>query len=509
MMQSDTALSQLLQQHAKLPTLPGIALQILQAVQKDPPDLQELGGILATDPPLSAEILKAVNSPLYGLPTKVTSIFHAVNLLGLNAVKNLALSFTLVKNRPSHEGQFDYGRFWKDALATAVAARLIAHKTEPALADDAFTLGLLHDMGMLVLATQMPAQYSLVQQERALSECALQDAEHQILGFDHMTVGERLLASWGLPARFTLPVSCHHHPERLIAVTSEVTVLAHILHLATLYRSLQASDCPSTQLGLIDHYAALYGLAEGKDVDRIGSAIHEETHQVFPLFDIACEDEHSYLEIVERARAELINVSNTFIHQFLEQQRQIETLRRQATHDSMTQLMNYQFFQETLHRELARARRSETPLTLIMADIDRFKAVNDTYGHLAGDRAIRAVADCLRRELRETDHIARYGGEEFAIILFNTAPEFALSVAERIRQQISELSIAYPPGGNLQITMSFGIATRIPGEALNREGLLDQADKALYEAKSRGRNCCRVYRTKLKCTAAGQQTAAT
>jgi len=233
-MQSESALSSLLQRQAKLPTLPGIALQILQAVQKESPDLQELGEILATDPPLSAEILKAVNSPLYGLPRKVTSIFHAVNLLGLNTVKNLALSFTLVKNRSGRNEPFDYGRFWKDALATAVAARLIARKIQPDLADDAFTLGLLHDLGILVLATRMPGQYGLVQQACAASECALQDAECQILGFDHTAVGQHLLQSWGLPERFTLPVSCHHHPERLSGASAEVTELSQILHLAIL-----------------------------------------------------------------------------------------------------------------------------------------------------------------------------------------------------------------------------------------------------------------------------------
>ena len=96
-------------------------------------------------------------------------------------------------------------------------------------------------------------------------------------------------------------------------------------------------------------------------------------------------------------------MSGNFIDQLIEQQQQIQELRRQATHDGLTQLMNYQCFYETLSREMARSQRSHTPLTVIMCDIDHFKSVNDTYGHLAGDRAIKLVAEQLTTCLRETD----------------------------------------------------------------------------------------------------------
>ena len=223
-------------------------------------------------------------------------------------------------------------------------------------------------------------------------------------------------------------------------------------------------------------------------------AISEETHRFFPYFDIDFDDDADYLETIERARSELINVSTDFIDQLVAQQRQIDALRRQATHDGMTQLMNYQYFQETLNREIARSRRSHSPLTVVMADIDRFKAVNDTYGHMAGDHAIKTVATCLQANLRETEHIARYGGEEFALILYNIPPEEALSVTERVRQTISELPIRFDDR-TFKITMSFGIAS-LAGDDQDREALLDNADKALYEAKSAGRNCCRVHRAR-------------
>lgn len=500
-MTEKAALESILGHNDKLPTLPGIAIKILEAVQKDRPELKEIGEILATDPPLSAEVLRLINSSLYALPRKVTSVFHAVNMLGLNTVKNLALSFALIKRTPGNgDGAFDYPQFWKNSLTVAVSARLIAEQVSPAVIEDAFFIGLLHDMGMLTLARCMPDQYSLVMREVDQEACTQQDAENQILGFDHMAAGHYLLTSWGLPPHFCLPVACHHDLGKLETRDSESLKLCQILHLATLYMELFRSDRHTPSLGLIDHYARQYGFEKILDVDGVGTRILDQTRQIFPFFELTLDDEADYLEIVDRARAELIHVSSNFIDQLLEQQQQIQTLRRQATHDGLTQLMNYQFFYETLSREMARSQRSHTPLTVIMADIDRFKAVNDTYGHLAGDRALQLVAEHLKTSLRETDFIARYGGEEFAMVLYNILPEDAIAVTDRVRQTLSEIPIQFD-GQIFRITMSFGIATMHPDDAITREELLNQADKALYRAKSAGRNCCQIYHKRLRCTA--------
>ena len=502
-MDESNVLGKVLKRQGRLPTLPGIALKILGAVQKERPDLKEIGEILATDPPLSAEVLRLVNSSIYALPRKVTSVFHAVNMLGLNTVKNLALSFALVKHpRTLSEDQFDYPQFWKNSLTAAISARLIAQSVAPEAAEDAFFIGLLHDMGVLALASCMPDQYPLVVSETVQDACPLQDAENQVLGFDHMAAGRYLLESWGLPPHFCLPVACHHDPRRLPTGDAESLQMSRILHLATLYADLLSGGQPRSHLGLIDHFAEQYGFGPTLDIDRVGERILDQTRQIFPYFDITLRDEADYLEIIDRARAELINVSVHFIDQLLEQQQQIQQLRRQATHDGLTQLMNYQYFHETLAREVARARRSRTPLTVIMADIDRFKAINDTHGHLAGDQAIQSVAQRLKSVLRETDLIARYGGEEFTMILFNIPPEDAIIVADRVRQNISETLVRFDKQA-FRVTMSFGIASMHPDEDISKEELLHRADQALYRAKSAGRNCCRIYQPRLKCTAVG------
>ena len=492
-METGVTFESVLRKSNKLPTLPGIAIKILEAVQKERPDLQEIAEVLSTDPPLSGEVLKLINSPFFGLTRKVTSVSHAVSMLGMNVVKNMALSFALVKDFSSNgQGDFDYLRFWKYSLTTAIAARMIAEDVAAETPEDAFFLGLLHDMGNLALARCLPDQYNLVVQEAEAGQCCNFQVENQVLGFDHMDLGRHLVRSWGLPAKFWQPIGCHHCPEKLEKADNDVLMLTQILNLATLYAEMFQADNTPTHLAMIDHFTNAYGFAEALNVDRLAVSISEETQRFFPYFEIDFEDDASYLETIERARAELINVSTDFVDQLVAQQRQIDTLRRQATHDGMTQLMNYQYFQETINREIARSRRSQSPLTLVMADIDHFKAVNDTYGHLAGDQAIKTVANCLQENLRETDHIARYGGEEFAIVLYNIPPDEALSVIERVRQTIGE-QVIYFDGQSFSITMSFGIVSMQPEESLDREALIDRADKALYKAKSGGRNCCRVH----------------
>ena len=135
-----------------------------------------------------------------------------------------------------------------------------------------------------------------------------------------------------------------------------------------------------------------------------------------------------------------------------------------------------------------------------MADIDRFKAVNDTHGHQAGDQAIRTVAEHLKAGLPETDYVARYGGEEFAVILFDILPDDAVIVADRVRHKISETLIRFEKHA-FRVTISFGIATMYPDDEITKEELLNRADQALYRAKAAGRNCCRIDQPRLKCTA--------
>jgi diguanylate cyclase (GGDEF)-like protein len=161
-------------------------------------------------------------------------------------------------------------------------------------------------------------------------------------------------------------------------------------------------------------------------------------------------------------------------------------LKEQAIRDPLTGLYNRRYLDDTLERELSRAKREGYPLSLTMIDLDYFKQVNDTYGHKAGDEVLIALGELLQTQAREGDIPCRYGGEEFVLVLPRMTLEVASQRAEQWREAFGNSKIRHKEF-EIGITMSIGLAT-YPDHAATAEDLIDSADKALYNAKAAGRN---------------------
>ncbi|MDD3237261.1 MAG: sensor domain-containing diguanylate cyclase [Candidatus Gastranaerophilales bacterium] len=159
-----------------------------------------------------------------------------------------------------------------------------------------------------------------------------------------------------------------------------------------------------------------------------------------------------------------------------------------ATKDGLTKLYIYRHFYSLLETELKRAKRYRHVLSLLMMDIDNFKSINDTYGHLIGDRVLKEIAATIKNTVRNIDVPARYGGEEFTVILPETTSKDARIIAERLRQNIAKIAIPLDEATTIKPTISIGIA-EFPTNAENEKELIDLADKALYKAKNDGKNC--------------------
>ncbi len=169
-----------------------------------------------------------------------------------------------------------------------------------------------------------------------------------------------------------------------------------------------------------------------------------------------------------------------------------------AANDSLTGLSNRRTLMELGVNECRRAQRFGHPLSVLVVDIDLFKAVNDDWGHLAGDRVICAVAQACRARTRQgVDTVARYGGEEFVLVLPETDTAEALRLAESLRDAVAALQVVVnDTGGTARVTVSIGVATLRQGDDRSFEDLVNQADKALYQAKETGRNnvqCCAAH----------------
>jgi diguanylate cyclase (GGDEF)-like protein len=155
--------------------------------------------------------------------------------------------------------------------------------------------------------------------------------------------------------------------------------------------------------------------------------------------------------------------------------------------DDLTHLYNSRYLGQVLRRETKRASRSGRPLSLLFLDLDGFKSVNDSHGHLCGSRALVEAADLIRRSARETDIVARFGGDEFSLVLPETGHDGALAVGERIRERIAAHAFLAGEGLNIHLTVSVGVAT-LPDAATSADELLRAADSAMYQVKARGKD---------------------
>jgi diguanylate cyclase (GGDEF)-like protein len=287
-----------------------------------------------------------------------------------------------------------------------------------------------------------------------------------LLGLVVQTAVDGVAASCGRAAVRRGPSSRLHE----VAVSGEVDGHLQALQAAEA-AALDADEAAETQVGNTTALARpLRAPERGSRVLGVISVAREGR-----AFTPGEKDLFGYL-----ANQAAVSIENVDLH---------ETVQRQAVTDELTGLFNHRRFQEVVSVEVERARRFDQPMSLIMLDIDNFKRVNDTYGHMQGDLVLREVARVLRESSREIDEPARYGGEEMAVALPQTDLEGAYQFAERVRQRIEGLELPIlDGGGTLRVTASFGAASMTGSEDSDKDALVAAADAALYRAKRSGKN---------------------
>ncbi|MFT5561025.1 MAG: diguanylate cyclase [Litorivivens sp.] len=231
------------------------------------------------------------------------------------------------------------------------------------------------------------------------------------------------------------------------------------------------------------------GMREEVSADHDLPALKACINQNLDLMMSAVDEHHNQGNSLQAALSEqleaLVNRAKVLEVQGQEAERRVAEQRRRALTDNLTGLPNREAYEETAAREVQRWQRYDRPLCLAVCDIDLFKAVNDSYGHAAGDEVLRQLASILGKRLRGTDFVARYGGEEFVVLLPETDREQAEGVMESLREGIEQSQIKWEKK-DLQLTVSIGIADFKGKDIL--QSAFARADRALYQAKTNGRN---------------------
>ncbi len=463
------------------------ATAILQAGGRRDASPAELVDLVRADAAFAARVLRLVNSGGSAATVEVSDLDRAANMLGVRGLANVALSFVVSDLTPSGEAG---AAFLAQSLRRAAAARMLAERLAPGEDSECFTIGLLLEVGLAVgdKESNSLSFVSSPSAHRVVHERAMGRRPHPELG-------AALARAYHLPRTFVEAIGRHHDttpppagPHAKVAWGAE--------KIAAMF---EVGGLASGETELCDLAGALG--VEAEFVKHIAELLPEETRKLASVFERDLGPQLSLAELRQQANERLVELNEQYAHTVMALRRVIaekdalaerlgqlnRELEHLATTDPLTRLANRRLLEMVLQRDIAKCQRDKQPFTFVLLDVDHFKRFNDSYGHDLGDRVLQRVADVLVSSARRSDLVARFGGEEFAVLLPNTGQEGALQVAERMRSSIERGFIVHE-GNRLQVTASFGVATREPHAGESASALLQRADAALYAAKHGGRN---------------------
>jgi len=504
MMKSD--IKKLIGTDLSLPSPPAVAVQILNAVQKNESGMKELSDIIATDPALTGKMLKVANSGFYALTSEVTNIDRALAVLGTNIIKNIALSFVFATDfRGQYNDDFDFDGYWRSSVTAAVSAELLIQQLG-IRDEDIFVTALLHNIGMLVMAQQKRSEYTQLIKETTMTPEPLTRAEQELFRFDHQQVGSVTVEDWGLPLHIAEPIAYHHNPE---SAAEEFKATAYLLHFADRLAEIYTENDSAEKVRLLQDDLAQHYSFSPEQLRTLLDLIVEKSISILKTFEIDPGDMKPYSQMLQEANEELgrLNLSyEQLVIELKEAKEKSERLAKELNDanlrlkdlvntDGLTGLYNHRYFQDQLKKELERSARYKAPVSLILFDIDHFKKVNDSYGHPAGDQVLINIAKVISQTIRPSDILARHGGEEFAVILPETNISGVKVFAARLRRCVEGLVTRYD-AEQIKVTISLGGTTFDPGQTdVAQDLLFKTADRGLYMSKDNGRNQVTILAT--------------
>ena len=468
----------------ELPSLPQAAARILGLLRDPEVSISELARALELEPVLAVKILKFANSAFVGCNCQVVDLRRALMIMGLRTAKITTLGFCLTNSFPRTDA-FDFDWCWRRNIINSSAARKLSRLRPDIDSDNAFLAGLIQDMGILVLGQSLGSEY-----QPLIEACQAGEPMHLVeqreLQTDHAEVSAELSRHWGLPEEITVSVAEHHQDpvgDGLAAVLAGAEAVTNFVQ----------DNSPENLLTYRQAVAALR-LPEHAADDFVHE-LEPLTQELSAVLEIDFGNERTFAQLLAEAQRQLVSMSMQVVTDLSENQREARRLRREnkslveeVHRDGLTGLANRRRFDEALARSLRQRADQLAPLTLVLCDLDHFKAVNDTFGHLVGDEVLRLVARILQKNTRQGEDIpCRYGGEELAIIANDLSPEEARRLADRLRAKIAEH--AFPCEGYPErVTASFGVVTLESDREVSAGKMIQLADACLYEAKQQGRN---------------------
>lgn len=480
-----------------LPTLPAVALKIIEA-SKDPDiSLHDVSAIISNDPAIAAKLLKVANSSLYSQRRSVSNLREALTLLGFNASLTIALSFSLLQ---SLSGEKNHEKYWKRSIISASIARMLGMKLRVIRLEDLFLASLLQDIGVLVLQCVKNSVYP--ENSDNLTHNIRVGLEMKSLEIEHSQVGAWLLKLWNLPEYLIRSVLYSHSLNNGLESQSKDEIYFHYcLNLSGSLADIWLSDKPGELLlSNLDVTKKVLNV-NNDELNEIIVDIDTFLPEISTMFDIFLVSDKERENVVFEAKELLLTRSLHTIKKSEDDRKyidsitdRVEKIEKESRLDHLTGVYNRQYIDHLLENEYEESNINHWPLSLVFIDIDDFKLINDSYGHLGGDEVLKVISKFFSSNIRETDYIARYGGDEFLLMLPGSTSEITKQLIERLLELFKEKVKVKVKDMDVAVSVSIGIATHVGEHDFDSlKELMDAADNALYKAKASGKNCFSIY----------------
>jgi diguanylate cyclase (GGDEF)-like protein len=500
----------------RLPSLPQVAVRVLEIARSEDPDIEDLVRTIKSDPGISSRILLTVNSALFGLRQRVSSIEAAVPVLGLTLVRTLVLSFSLANFcKPSAHHQRRGQRLWRAAITQAVVAERLAEEVDGADSAVWFLAGLLQDVGRLAMLCGDPEEYGRLMDARD-DGTGLVEAEATTFGFTHVDVTLRLAERWRLDHELISAIRGHPAgPARASSARQSSgppnsAVLPIALRLAALVadymeslRSNRTVPHDSFEIILSETFRfSPHDIPEFLDevnqrVSEIAVLFAIDVGEVMPVHELLAAAQAALGDIAMRSQLEAVAANRRAkdaAHELARVKSESTKLLDEASRDPLTGALSRRGLRETIAGRLGGRRYQDRRLGVVFMDVDKFKSINDNFGHQVGDEVLRRLVHAIRSNIREEDGVYRFGGDEFVIVLSTCSESLLARIAERIRASVEDARCASV--ADLTFTTSVGLVICDPAEneEVTPDRILEEADRAMYAAKKRGGNQVAVFR---------------
>jgi HD-like signal output (HDOD) protein/GGDEF domain-containing protein len=483
-----------------LPTLPRVAMEILERTRDPDVVIGNLEPVIMQDQGLASRMLRTVNSSLFGLRQSCSTIDRALVLLGIGPVRSLALGFSLAASfEKCAVNGFDWEAYWRRALVSAIAARDLAGVSgHEDCADEAYIAALMADIGMVAMHQALGARYDRTAALTGGDHRLLSQAEINVFEIGHADVGAHLAERWKLPRRLSLPIRFHERPT---AAPGSEAMLAKLVHLGVLVHDVVTDrDARPALRTLYDRASEWVSLSAGQ-VDVVVRRVGGQAKELATVFGVSVgplTTPKALLSLADESLRDGLRASGgaaSAVH---------EAMRASAylggtVRDPLTGVATPEGFFAACRKGFDLARGSGGSLSVITMAIEHLREVESRYGAVARDEAVLGVVALVGKVFEPMGgFVARLGPSVLGLVVPGIGERATVRAIDEVRAQLASLSGGWCPeseGKSLPTTLAVGVAVFVPGESEAMESvevLIKASSDAVKHARVSGGNCVRV-----------------